>query len=97
MPDKYQVDCPLDFTQYGQCDMVVDFKNKQVQPPQHSKGAIARTYFYMADRYKLKLSKKEKKLFKVWDKKNPPSRWECQRNELIKEKQGNKNRFIRGC
>ncbi len=84
-------------TQYGQCDMVVDFKNKQVQPPNESKGVIARTYFYMADRYNLKLSKKEKRLFKIWDKQNPPSRWECQRNELIKQKQGNKNQFIKGC
>ena len=84
-------------TQYGQCDMLVDFKNKQVQPPQKSKGAIARTYFYMADRYKLKLSKKETQLFNVWDKQNPPSRWECKRNELIKAKQGNENRFIKGC
>ena len=77
-------------TQYGQCHMLVDFKNKQVQTPQHSKGAIARSYFYMADRYKLKLSKKEKK-------QNPPSRGECRRNEMIKKKQGNGNRFIRGC
>lgn len=83
--------------QYGQCDMLVNFKQKQVQPPQHSKGAIARTYFYMSDRYNLSLSKKEKKLFTVWDKQNPPSRWECRRNEMIKKKQGNGNRFIQGC
>ena len=84
-------------TQYGQCPMVVDFKLKQVQPPEHSRGAIARAYLYMADRYGLKLSKKESQLYNVWHKQNPPSRWECQRNALIKEKQGNENRFIQGC
>lgn len=84
-------------TQYGQCDMVVDFKNKQVQPPEVSRGAIARTYFYMADRYALKLSNKETQLFKAWDKLYPPTRWECKRNVLIKNTQGNENRFIQGC
>ena len=84
-------------TKYGQCDIIIDFKKKQVQPPQQSKGAIARTYFYMAEKYQLKLSKKERRLFSVWNKANPPSRWECERNELIEKVQGNKNRFIQPC
>jgi len=84
-------------TQYGQCNMIVDFKRKQVQPPTESKGTIARTYLYMADRYNVKLSKKEKKVYQVWNKQNPPTRWECKRNELIEKAQGNRNTFITGC
>lgn len=84
-------------TKYGQCDIVVDFKRKQVQPPEQSKGTIARAYFYMADRYNLRLSKKEQKLFKAWNKQHPPSRWECQRNTQIEKLQGNRNPFIHGC
>jgi len=83
--------------QYGQCDIVVDFKNKQVQPPQQSRGSIARAYLYMAAQYQLKLSKKETQLFNAWNKQQPPGRWECERNELIANIQGNKNGFIQAC
>ena len=39
--------------QYGQCQTVVDFKARKVMPRAAIRGMIARTYFYMADRYKL--------------------------------------------
>ena len=81
-------------TKYGQCDIVIDFKRKQVQPPQQSRGAIARAYLYMAEQYPFRLSKKEQKLYNVWNKQNLPGRWECERNELIEKVQGNHNRFI---
>ncbi|WP_435891368.1 endonuclease, partial [Klebsiella pneumoniae] len=42
--------------QYGQCTMKVDFKDKIAEPPARARGAIARTYFYMRDRYQLNLS-----------------------------------------
>jgi deoxyribonuclease-1 len=42
-------------TQYGSCPMVVDFKARKAMPRQPIRGMIARTYFYMADRYKLRL------------------------------------------
>lgn len=81
--------------QYGQCNMVVDFKAKKVQPPKQSRGQIARTYFYMSDEYGVRLSKQDKKLFAVWDKAYPPSKWECKRNDLIAKVQGNRNSFIK--
>ncbi len=34
--------------QYGQCTMKVDFKDKVAEPLPRARGAIARTYFYMA-------------------------------------------------
>ena len=49
--------------QYGQCPMKVDFKNKQAEPPARARGAIARTYFYMRDRYQLQLSRQQTQLF----------------------------------
>jgi endonuclease I len=39
--------------QYGQCAMKVDFKEKVAEPPARARGSIARTYFYMRDRYEL--------------------------------------------
>lgn len=61
--------------QYGQCEMVVDFKDRKVQPPKNSRGAIARTYLYMHDRYEFRLSKSQERLLRVWAE-YPVSDWD---------------------
>ena len=60
--------------QYGQCTMKVDFKDKIAEPPARARGAIARTYFYMRDRYQLNLSRQQTQLFTAWNKqyRSPP-------------------------
>ncbi|XBC40611.1 MAG: endonuclease [Buchnera aphidicola (Nurudea yanoniella)] len=80
--------------QYGYCSMKIDFKNKIAEPPNASKGAIARTYFYMNEKYQLNISKKQMKLFYEWDKKYPVSSWECKRDNLISNVQGNHNPYV---
>ncbi len=57
--------------QYGQCTMKVDFKDKIAEPPARARGAIARTYFYMRDRYQLNLSRQQTQLFTAWNKQYP--------------------------
>ncbi|MFD1097598.1 endonuclease [Shewanella litorisediminis] len=85
-------------TQYGQCEMVVDFKARQVQPPRRSRGAIARSYLYMQAQYGLKIAPAQLKLFEAWDKSYPVDTIECQRDQLIAGAQGNHNPFVaRGC
>lgn len=79
---------------YGNCDMKIDFKKKEAEPPERAKGKIARTYFYMSKTYKITLSKKEKNLFKIWDIKFPVTKWECKRENLIFQIQGNHNDYI---
>ncbi len=79
---------------YGQCDFEVDFKAKKMEPPPGVRGNIARTYFYMSDRYKLRLSKQQKRLFNAWDKTDPVDANELMRNRRIKAVQGNGNKFI---
>ncbi len=81
--------------QYGMCEMVVDFQARRVQPPPHSRRAIARTYFYMQERYKLTIAEQQQKLFEVWNKKYPVTAWECQRDDAIAKMQGNHNRFVK--
>ena len=83
--------------QYGQCDMLVDFKQRKVQPPHETKGQIARAYLYMEQQYSFKLSKQDKRLYQAWHKRFPETRWECEKNERVKEIQGNSNRFIAKC
>ncbi len=80
--------------QYGKCDMIVDFKGRKVQPPERSRGIIARAYLYMRDTYGLRLSSSQTKLFEAWDLMYPASKTECKRNDLITEVQGNDNYYI---
>jgi len=80
--------------QYGACNMLVDFKGKKVQSTKASRGAIARTYLYMAEQYDLRLSKSDRRLMEAWNKMHLPDSWECQREVLVAEKQGNRNRFV---
>lgn len=82
------------FNQYGQCQTAVNFKHRQFQPREEIRGMIARSYFYMSDKYKINLSKQDQLLMTAWDKIYPPTNWECGRNKLIKQLQGNENLFI---
>ncbi len=81
--------CALRYWQTSQGEMA--------EPPAEAKGIIARAYLYMAKEYGtdgMKLTKREKKLYKAWNEKYPPDESECQRNALIEEIQGNDNPFI---
>ncbi|MGA9608364.1 MAG: deoxyribonuclease I [Rouxiella badensis] len=81
-------------TQYGRCEMKIDFKNKVAEPPARARGAIARTYFYMRDRYHLNLSRQQTQLFTAWDKLYPVTPWECERDNRIAAIQGNNNNYV---
>jgi len=81
--------------QYGRCDMVIDFKGRKAQPPQSRRGDIARVYFYFKQKYQLRLSASQTKLFQAWDKLDPVSLAECQRDLRISKAQGNANPFVK--
>ncbi|MDH5518035.1 MAG: endonuclease [Gammaproteobacteria bacterium] len=68
---------------YGQCDIEIDFKQRVAEPAADRRGDIARTYFYMSEKYNLRLSAAQKKLFIAWDKEDPESDWERQRKQMI--------------
>lgn len=74
--------------------MVVDFAKRRAQPPEASRGAIARAYLYMAQRYDLRIAEQQLKLFNAWNKQYPADAWECQRNRRIAQLQGQANPFI---
>lgn len=80
--------------QYGQCEMLIDFKQRKVQPPKSVRGHIARTYLYMAQHYKVKLSSSQLKLYQAWHKMYPPRAWECQRNRRISNIQNKDNAYV---
>ena len=79
---------------YGKVDMEILFSKKHAEPSKAVYGDIARTYFYMRDRYGLKLSSQQEKMFIAWNNLDPVSRWEKKRNNLIKELQGDDNLYV---
>ena len=81
--------------QYGQCRMLVDFKGRRAQPPAETRGAIARTYLYMQQQYRLGIAKQQLRLFEAWNRQYPASDWECERDHRINEVQGNRNPFVK--
>lgn len=80
-------------SKYGKCNMKIDFQKKIVEPPERARGMIARTYFYMIQKYNIVVSRKQRRLFYVWNKNFPVTKWECKREELIFKLQGNHNNY----
>lgn len=86
---------------YGRCEMAVNFKYEQSAPPKVTRGAIARTYLYMLDKYHFKFDNaaEEKRVMaqiNQWNdpKTYPVTRWECERDRRIAKVQGNHNPFV---
>lgn len=80
--------------QYGECRFEVDFDQDRVRIKNDIRGDVSRTYLYMSDRYKMKLSPQELNKFSVWNKEDPVDVWEIQKNKRIKVIQGNGNTWI---
>lgn len=79
---------------YGKCDFEVDFKLRRAEPTESVRGDIARTYFYMRDRYGLQISRQQNQLYNAWDRMDPVSRNEKIRNDRILDVQGQGNCFV---
>ncbi|MDE1210189.1 endonuclease [Vibrio aestuarianus] len=83
---------------YGQCEMQIDFKARKAMPPERSRGVVVRAQLYISERYDIKLSSADRRLFEVWNNTYAHQAWECKRNKYIETWQGNNNPFIsRSC
>lgn len=87
---------PNSKNQHGQCNSKVDFKQRVFEPRDDVKGKIARINFYMADRYDLRLSDQQQKLFIAWSKQYPVTPWELERDRRIARVMGHHNEFVTG-
>ncbi len=79
---------------YGQCAVAVDFKQRRVQPRPDERGKIARIYFYMHDKYGMRMSQQERRLFCAWHRTYPVDAWELERDRRIAAIQGNHNPYV---
>lgn len=82
--------------QHGQCDVRVSFGDRTVEPRDAVKGLIARTYFYIHDRYDLKMSRKQQQLLISWHRQFPVTDWERERDRRIAAVMGHHNPFVTG-
>ena len=73
--------------QYGACEFKTDFKGRVVYPADYTKGFISRTFLYFSKKYDMKLSDRDIKMFRVWDKKYPKTKWEQKREKRIEKLQ----------
>ncbi|MEE4622376.1 endonuclease [Pseudomonas alliivorans] len=80
--------------QYGQCKTKVDFEQRAAEPRDEVKGLVARTTFYMFDRYSLSMSRQQQQLLMAWDKQFPATAWEKERNKRIAAIMGHPNPFV---
>ena len=79
---------------FGACPMKIE--GKKAEPPEYTKGAIARTYLYFEEEYPVyHMSDAQKKMMVAWDKMHPVDAWECERNRRIQKLQKNENRFVK--
>ncbi|MBS0357527.1 MAG: endonuclease [Proteobacteria bacterium] len=79
---------------YGECQTIVDFKGKRVQPREEVRGRAARITLYMYDAYGLRMSAQDKKLMCAWAKTYPVDAWERERDTRIVRWQGEGNPFV---
>lgn len=85
---------PSDPYRHGSCNFKVNFKQRVVEPRNEVKGMIARIYFYMHDRYDLRMSDQQRRLMQAWDKQFPVTSWEIERDLKIASRMGNGNPFV---
>ncbi|WP_236559827.1 endonuclease [Colwellia sp. 20A7] len=79
---------------FGSCAMKIE--NRKAEPPENSRGRIARTYLYMEDTYKrYNMSKAQRQLMTAWDKMYPVDSWECSRAEKITVLQKSQNNIVK--
>lgn len=72
--------------EYGSCE--TESGKNGFKPPASMRGDIARVAFYMQEKYSVEYSHDEQQLFILWDKQDPISQEERDRNNRIIQVQG---------
>lgn len=81
---------------HGACPVRIDFGRQLTEPRAEIRGDIARIYFYMADRYAIKLTAREQTLFLRWHDQDPVDESERRLNQQLAQHMGWPNPFVTG-
>ncbi len=79
---------------YGQCQTIVDFKKRRIQPRKAIRGSVARIQMHMHTAYGLRMSAQDRHLFCTWARAYPVNQWEMERQHRLVKLQGSGNRFV---
>nr|WP_298412403.1 endonuclease [uncultured Halomonas sp.] len=93
---RYGMSVSRDAYRYGQCQAKVDFSERTFEPPLSVRGDIARTYWYMRDKYGIRISRQQQQLFTAWARQDPIDAWERERDQRIENVQGEANPYVSG-
>jgi deoxyribonuclease-1 len=77
---------------FDNCD--IEWRNGVLEPRPLARGNIARAVLYMRATYELPLDDATLELMKAWNREDPPSKQELERNAAIERIQGRRNAFI---
>ena len=86
---------------YGECEVEIKRLKRQaqprgeVEPPEGVRGAIARIYLYMVNKYQFDLAIEQQEMFREWNESYPVNNWECERDRRIADEQGEHNKFLK--
>lgn len=76
----------------GDCDF--EWTSDLTEPADGVRGDAARTWLYFVDQHGLELRSGELVMYMGWSNSDPPTSAEFERNDRIREKQGNGNPFV---
>lgn len=76
----------------GTCDF--EWTDDIAEPADEVRGDVARIWLYFVDKHNLKLRDGELEMYLQWSNADPPTSAEFERNDQVKEKQGNGNPFV---
>ncbi len=76
---------------YEDCD--VEWRKGIMEPRELVRGNIARAILYMRATYRIAISDEFLELLKAWNREDPPSKQELERNDAIERLQGRRNSF----
>lgn len=83
---------------YGACDFEIGAgaqeQAKVVEPRKSVRGDIARSVFYLSQKYRIPVPDAYEDRLRVWHFQDPPDSWEMNRNTWIEDLQGDRNPFI---
>lgn len=82
---------PKDY--YG-CGIALDKSLRRAEPPDYSKGIIARAYLFMSEHYNLSLSNSQRQLFEAWNRLYAPTEWERKWANQVAQIEGYDNPYI---
>lgn len=77
---------------FNDCDF--EWNGQKVEARPIARGNIARAIFYMHAKYQLPIDPDMLKVLKDWNRKDPPSKQEKERNDRIEKLQGQRNPYI---